>query len=161
MVAEGKIAASRPLNSRQDRFAMILAGGETQGNAWKLAYGKPTAKDKTAHEKGCRLAADPRVQARVAKLKERTIGGRLLTVNDRLHLLSEAAGMPVNTAGERSARARCLDVYTKLAGGGSPEQHEVTHKGDPSAPIVVAVTVNKAPVRDRIAALRAAKEARG
>lgn len=165
MVAHGNNPATkpRPLNSRMDKFAMILAGGETQANAWRLAYNKPNAKDVTAAQKGSRLAADPRIQARVASLKEKTIGGELLTVNDRLHKLSAAMNFTPKTPADRQALARLTDSYTKLAGGAQPDRLEVTgaNGGPVSAVVQAAVTVQRAPVRARIAALRAAREARG
>lgn len=163
MVADGNKVATRPLTSRQDRFALILAGGASQAESWRQAYAKPDAKDTTAAQRGSRLAADPRIQAKVSALKATTAGGVLLTVNDRLHLLSESARQPAKTAGERSARARLIDVYTKLAGGAQPEQHQITGPGGGPilATVTAAVTVHRAPVRERLAALRAAKDARG
>jgi hypothetical protein len=158
MVATRNPPATAKLNPRQEVFCRLVVGGKSQAEAWKEAYGHPEAKARGAIEAGSRLANDPRIAARMKEMTAAAAGKTILTVNDRLAILARDAQLPGNTAPMVNARARVVEVYTKLAGGAQPERSEVTVKGDPDAPVVVAVTVNKAPVRDRIAALRAAKE---
>ncbi len=159
MVAHGKKTASaRPLNPRQDLFAQLVAGGKTHAEAWRTAYVKPAASNQTAAEKGSRLAADARVQARVAQIRARSDVKSVLSLNDRLAILARDAQTPGTTAAMLSARARVIEVYNKTAGDQAPDRTETTIKGDPAAPVVVT---SRAPTKaEKIAALAAQRKQR-
>lgn len=157
-MSDGNKPATRPLNSRTLGFCQLVANGKLQWEAWKAFWG-PNAKPKTAREKASRLMADPRVQAEIARLQAKTEAHVLLSVNDRLHLLSKAARQEVKTPADRGALARVLTVYNQLAGDAAPERHEVS--GPAGAPIPVAATVaatvaiQRVPIRARVEALKA------
>ncbi len=155
MVATVKQPASKPTTARQDVFARLIVSGKTQSEAWKEAYGHPKAKEKTAMESGCRIAAMPAVAARIQELRAMSGHKAVLSLNDRLAIMAEGAQTKTATWGER---ARCVEVYNKTAGDyrpGPPE--EVIHKGDAANP--VSVTVRTATKAEKIAALTAARAA--
>lgn len=61
------------LTPQQETFAVGLAAGEKQTDAYRAAYPRLKASAKTIAEKASRLAADSRVQARVKGLLAKTV----------------------------------------------------------------------------------------
>lgn len=161
MVMEhGKKLPRTRLTVQQESFAVLLVNGALPASAYRDAY-KSKASHKTLTERASRLAKLPRVAARIQSLRDQTAGQALLTVNDRLKLLAEAARAPVKTSSDRSARARVIEVYTKIGGGAVPEKVEISAPGGGPIKVEATVTHTHQPVRARIAALKAAREARG
>ncbi len=156
MVATGNRKPTKPLNPRQDVFARLVVSGKTQSDAWREAYGHPKATDKTAKEAGSKLAAKPVVAARIKEFQARSAHKAILSLGDRLAIMAEGAQSTKATWGER---ARCVEVYNKTAGDHAPERQEVTVKGDPNAPVVVASrSLTKAEKIAALAAQRRTKE---
>ena len=71
------------LTPKQERFAQLVAGGNSQADAYREAFNS-NGKDSTVHSEGSRLMKDPKVTARVdalIALKERAIQRK--AVSDR------------------------------------------------------------------------------
>lgn len=59
------------LTAKQEAFCRnIVAGGMTNTDAYKAAYDSTGMKDSTIHQEACRVAAHPKVAARIAVLIE-------------------------------------------------------------------------------------------
>ena len=156
--AEKPPAASNDgMTAKQIAFADLVVGGTNMAQAYRKAYAKPAAyKDTEASNQGYRIARIPRVATYIAALRARSQGHALLSLNDRLALLAGDARHPARSAADRNARARTLEVYSKIAGDQPPERHEIS--GPQGAPIQQQ-QVTGVPVRQRLAALTAALEA--
>lgn len=147
------------MTSRMEAFALLVASGESQTAAYRKAYLKPTLLQHEAASRASRLAADSRIRARIDQLRGKTIAKALLTLNDRLNILSEIAQ---DKSAARSDRTRAIDVYNKMAPDGTPLRQEIT--GKDGAPIAVSatanVTVTGLSVREKAQRLRDAKAQR-
>lgn len=157
--AAGEIPARRDLSPKQELLARLIAGGESHANAYRRAYGKHNLRPQMAANGVYKvLAANPAILARVDELKAKAEATVILSLNDRLGLLSRAARLPVTTASERSALARVVKTYNETAGDHAPDRQEVTVKGDENAPLhVVHRTATKA---EKIAQMRRMRDAR-
>lgn len=155
MVATRNTPARRPLTIRQDVFAKLVVQGETQDDAYRRAYHKPKASDKTAREAGCRVANHPAVKARLAELRGKAEAPTIMSLSNRLGKLAAAAEFKPKSAADRNALARVIEVYNKTAGDHAPDRQEVVVKGDATQPVaVMSVTLTK---KQKIAALVAAR----
>jgi len=76
------------LTDKQERFAIAVAEGKTQIDAYRLAYNTSKMTDKTAHETASRLMADHKVSARVEELRNMVVDNMvkkaIVTVEDTL-----------------------------------------------------------------------------
>lgn len=124
------------MTSRMEAFALLVASGESQTAAYRKAYLKPTLLQHEAASRASRLAADSRIRARIDQLRGKVAAKALLTLNDRLNILSEIAQ---DKSAARSDRTRAIDVYNKMAPDGTPLRQEIT--GKDGAPLAVAATV--------------------
>lgn len=143
------LAGCRP---QKRRFAELVAGGRSQADAYREAYGRPNVSARDAAERGSRCAADPRVKEFLASVRAASAAGALLTINERLKLLADNARIPGRSAAARNAQARAIEVYNKTAGDQAPERQEHLIKGDPAAPLTNVPGVNYTKA-DKIAAL--------
>lgn len=155
-------AKRKALTSRAMKFADLIAAGKTNSDAYKEAYHRPHLLPADAANRAAKVLLHPGVKARVEWLRHRSDAKVLLTLNDRLTLLAADAQAPALTAAERNARARSIEVYTKIAGGFAPETHKVELTGADGGPVEVtaAVQMSSVPLRQRFEALRRAKAER-
>ncbi len=150
--------AIKRLNPRQQAFVRNVVGGASYADAYRAAYNpKPNMGAMHIGVHAHRVYRRPGVAAAIAQLQRKTDGATLLTVNERLSILAEAAKTHGTSPAMLSAKARCIEVYNKTAGDSAPERQEVLLKGDPNAPLEVGVT--RMTVRRRIDMLRRAREA--
>lgn len=147
--------ATPSLNPRQKEFAALVASGMSHTDAYARAYSKPNGNRQFLAERGCKLAAKPLVAAEIARLREKSDGKKLLTLNDRLSLLARIAqkktARPVDVT-------RAIEVYSRISGDEAPQRHEVSAPGGGPIEQTIAVSVTNLPIRTRIAALRAARD---
>lgn len=115
---------------RLEAFAQAIVGGEKKTQAF-LSHVSPSASRKTANERGCRLAKDGKISARIQYLRQvltaegralaqkaaqqavKKMARRLLTMNDRRAIMAEIAAKP-NVDDDTRMRAVMNDA--KLAG---------------------------------------------
>lgn len=147
------------MTSRMEAFALLVASGESQSMAYRKAYHHATLLPQDAAVRASRLAGDKRIKARIEQLRGKSVTKALLTLNDRLNILSEIAQ---DKSAARSDRTRAIDVYNKMAPDGTPLRQEIT--GKDGAPIAVSatanVTVTGLSVREKAQRLRDAKAQR-
>lgn len=157
-----KKGAIKPITPRPAKFCELVAAGKTYAEAYKTAYNRPHLMPQDAAHRGHKVAQQPAVKARIAWLQHKSEAKTILSINDRLNLLAMDAQVPALTAAERNARARTIEVYTKIAGGAAPDVVIHEHSGPSGGPIPVAasVTIQQLPVRQRIAAMVRAKKER-
>jgi phage terminase small subunit len=81
--------ASMNLTPQQELFAQRIAGGEAQADAYRAAY--PASRENkpvSVSQMACRLAANPKVAARIRDLRDKS-ASRLMITQERV--LREAA----------------------------------------------------------------------
>lgn len=155
------MSAHKGPTARQLAFASLIVQGKSQSDAYRAIYA-PNATDRTAAENGSKMGRKPTVKAEIERLKARSERKTILSLNDRLGILARDA----QTTGERpadiNARARVIEVYSKISGDQAPER--VEHSGKDGAPIQQEVAVSgvvqvlRLSVRDKMRLLREARE---
>jgi hypothetical protein len=146
------------LTGRQEKAAQLYVAGDTQTGAYIKAYKKQHYLPKTAKEAASRLFNLPKMKDRIAQLTAKSEIKTVLSLNDRLAICAKHAQ---STAVKPDTNLRAVDLYTKIAGGFAPEVHELTGPG--GAPVQVEQTVihvSQIPLRQRYAAMVAARKAR-
>jgi len=113
----GKAATPTGLTEKQEAFAQRLAEGLTNSEAYRLAYAADTMAPGTVHSEASKLAAHPKVTARLnALLAEKRAKHNVLTVRqeDRVwqNVWRLAEGVNVPPAVQQSA----LALAAKMAG---------------------------------------------
>lgn len=155
--------APRPANARQSAFAKLRVEGLTHAEAYRAIY-NPSARQKSASEAGCRLEAMPAVKAEMNRLREKSARKTLLSLNDRLSILADIAQSDGSTPAARNAKARAIEVYSRISGDQAPDRHEHTGPGGAAIPVAAEVTGNvtaavvRLPVRERVRLLKEARE---
>lgn len=136
---------------QQARYSRLIVEGMDQVDAWQIVYGPHKGTRKTGIQQASRIANSPAVKAEIARLKARAEVKTVLSLNDRLRILSKDAQLPGDEPAMVSARARVIEVYNRTAGDHAPDRQEVVVKGDPANPVVTTSRpMNKA---EKIAAL--------
>lgn len=148
----------RVLTARAKEFASLVATGTSNAEAWRRVFNHPNAKNQRAAERGSRLATDPRVVEEIARLRAKSEGKKLLSLNDRLAILAEIGQAKGKTPAMYNAKTRALDVYSKLAGDQAPQRIELSGPGGAPIESNVVASVTSLPIRGRIAALRAKRD---
>lgn len=127
------MAGNVKLTAQQEKFALAVAGGKTQADAFREAY--PKSKDwkpESVHEKASILAKNVKVRSRIGELKERITStgiasaARVLQEATRLALFDprklfyeDGRPKPINELDDDTAAAIAgLDVIEEFSGSG-------------------------------------------
>ena len=102
------------LTSKQEKFAQLVASGKNQSDAYRQAYDAENMTDKTIHETACEVAANPKVSARIKKLREPAVRKIELTVEKLLERFNDALELAEETD-QPSAMTATLREMGKLA----------------------------------------------
>ena len=105
----------KPLNTRQERFAQLVAQGIPAAQAYvEAGY---TCRGNSAAVNGFYLLRTPRVEARVAEIQElaASLGIALLTIVEKRRFLAEVVRTPAGSVGPESWL--CQAFYEKVKGG--------------------------------------------
>jgi hypothetical protein len=113
------------LSSRQREFASLIAMGLSQTKAYEQVYQPRDTSARYLATHGYRIAQNPKVRAEIKRLQGRFELHRLLTREERLEILARDARSRGASPAYMNARARSLEVYTKIAGDGPAEKHVV------------------------------------
>ncbi len=146
------------LTAKQSAFARLVASGTSQADAYRQAY-QPKATDRTAAENGSKTAKRPAVVAEIARLRGQSEVKAILTLNDRLRILAKDAQTGGDTHADKNARARSIEVYSKISGDQAPERHEVTGKDGGPIPVAAAVATRTMSRREKVEAIKAQRAA--
>lgn len=129
--------ADAKLTGQQEKFALGVASGKTQVDAYREAYPKSNKwKDDSVYPKASALMANGKVSARVAELRERitSIGiasakrvlleaSRLATFDPRKLFREDGSPKPINELDDDTAAALAgLDVVEEWEGSGDDRQ---------------------------------------
>ncbi len=121
------------LTGQQEKFAVGVASGKTQADAYREAYPKSKAwKDGSVHTKASLLMSNVKVQQRVAELKERIAGvgiasakrtlleaSRIALFDPRKLFREDGSPKPINELDDDTAGALAgLDVLEEFSGSG-------------------------------------------
>lgn len=101
------------LTQKQEVFCQAIIEGKNQADAFRSAYDTSKMKDKTVHEKACRLMADGKVKARIAEMREKLLKPSIMTAQDRLEWLTEVIQ---NTEERTENRLKAADIMNKMQG---------------------------------------------
>tara|TARA_R110000868_G_scaffold124211_1_gene328542 strand:+ start:331 stop:711 length:381 start_codon:yes stop_codon:yes gene_type:complete len=108
------------LTPKQEAFAIAVASGKTQADAYREAFNvKPTTKPETIQNNASRLMKDTEVSARVEELKKPIIEAAGITLESHLarleHLGKKAEDAESYTAAISAevARGKVAQLYTE------------------------------------------------
>lgn len=125
--------AGGKLTGQQEKFAVGVASGKTQADAYRDAYPKSKSwKDGSVHTKASLLMSNVKVQQRVAELKERIAGvgiasaertlleaSRIALFDPRKLFREDGSPKPINELDDDTAGALAgLDVLEEFSGSG-------------------------------------------
>lgn len=155
----GRRKPVRKLTSKAMRFCDLVASGHSQAGAFRIAYKHAKMSPEDAADRGWRITQQAGVKERIEELRKQSTGKTLLTLNDRLEILARDAQSGGVTAAEKNARARSIEVYSKISGDQAPDRHE--HTGPNGEPIAVAgtVLVGRLSRREKLDAIKARRSA--
>jgi hypothetical protein len=108
------------LTSKQEAFAIAVASGKTQADAYRDAYNvKPTTKPESTQNKAYQLMQKVEVRARVAELKKPIIEASGITLESHLNRLAhlgqkaEEAESYTAAISAEVARGKVAQLYTE------------------------------------------------
>lgn len=125
--------AREGLSPQREKFAVAVASGKTQSDAYREAYpGSLNWKPESVHEKASVLAADVKVSARIKELRERAAGegvasaARVLQEATRIALFDprklfreDGSPKPINELDDDTAAALAgLEIIEQFEGSG-------------------------------------------
>lgn len=103
------------LTAKQESFAQHLAKGATQADAYRAAFAPKRCKDKTIHEKASRLAAEGKVQARLAALRAPVVAKVRYEIEQAMAECDEAIALAKKND-SASAMVAAVQLKSKLNG---------------------------------------------
>ena len=101
------------LTAKQEAFAKAIVEGMNQADAYRSAYSTKNMADKTVWENASRLAADSKVSARIAELRERLASESIMSAQQRLRWLTEII---MNSDASMSDKLKAADIMNKMQG---------------------------------------------
>lgn len=131
-VASGSGAAKSRLTARQDKFAMGVASGKTQSDAYRDAYKNQKMTPKQIHEEASKMASNPKVAQRINDLRSKITetgiasAARVLIEASRIALFDprklfreDGSPKPINELDDDTAAALAgLDIHEEFEGSG-------------------------------------------
>lgn len=106
---------NKTLTPKQEAFARAVAAGNSQADAYRLAYNASASKPETVQKRACELMADGKVAGRVAELRERAATAVGITLETHLTRLEELSAK-AQEAGQFSAAIAAEIARGKAAG---------------------------------------------
>tara|TARA_R100000951_G_scaffold1557_7_gene3293 strand:- start:1246 stop:1659 length:414 start_codon:yes stop_codon:yes gene_type:complete len=103
------------LTPKQEKFAVLVAEGNTQADAYREAYDPIGSEDKTIHENASRLANDSKVSARIKEIQEKAAKSAEVTLEEIVQGIREAAGI-ASTKKESNALTTAYMALAKVTG---------------------------------------------
>lgn len=129
------------LTPKQEKFALAVASGKTQSDAYRAAFNiRPTTKPETVNQQASRLMADCNISARVEQLRKPIAAKAMITLESHIARLKELAELAIQE-GQISAAIKAEELCGKASGvyvekrqitgeNGGPIQHSVKLKFD-------------------------------
>lgn len=102
------------LTPKQEKFCQCIAlENMTKTDAYKTAYDASNSTDKTANEKGCRLASQGKIQARIQELRGQVMSSKIMTAQERLEWLTQV--IQSNSESTKN-RLTAAEIMNKMQG---------------------------------------------
>ena len=127
------------LTPKQEKFALEVASGKTQSDAYRAAFNvRPTTKDTTVNVSASKLMADPNISQRVEELRKPIADKAMVTLESHIERLKELAMMAIDQ-GQIAAAIKAEELCGKASGvyvekrqitgaDGGPVQHAIKVK---------------------------------
>ena len=104
------------LTPKQEKFALAVASGKTQADAYREAYNvKPTTKDSSVIVSASQLMANPNISYRVEELRKPIAQKAMITLESHIERLKELAALAVDT-GQIAAAIKAEELCGKASG---------------------------------------------
>ena len=125
-----------PLTPKQERFALAVASGKNQSDAYREAFNvRPTTKPTSVNVSAAKLMADPNISQRVEELRKPIAQKAMVTLESHIQRLKELAEMAIDQ-GQIAAAIKAEELCGKASGvyvekrqitgaDGGPVQHSV------------------------------------
>lgn len=121
---------TRPLSEKRRMFALHLASGLPQTEAYRKAF-QPKGSYETTRVAACRMAKDPRIKAEVAKLQEQLRNHPdPATMMERVEKRRILADIARDTKADARKRIAAIEVDNQMTGENAPQQVEVFGVGN-------------------------------
>lgn len=104
------------LTAQQEAFAQALASGESQAEAYRIAY--PRSRQWTpahVHEQASKLVRHPKIAPRVTELRAPIVEAMQITQEERIRRYAALAAK-AESVGDLNTAIRAEDSLTKVAG---------------------------------------------
>ena len=127
---------SSSLTPKQEAFALAVASGKTQSDAYREAFNvRPTTKMETINQAASRLMANSNINARVEELRKPIAQKAMVTLESHIQRLKELSEMAIEQ-GQIAAAIKAEELCGKASGvyvekrqitgaDGGPVQHSV------------------------------------
>jgi hypothetical protein len=129
------------LTPKQETFALAVASGKTQSDAYREAFNvRPTTKPETVNQQASRLMADCNISARVEELRKPIANKAMITLESHIERLKELSELAIEQ-GQIAAAIKAEELCGKASGvyiekrqitgaDGGPVQHSIKVKFD-------------------------------
>ena len=129
------------LTPKQESFALAVASGKTQSDAYRVAFNvRPTTKPETVNQAASRLMADSNISARVEELRKPIANKAMITLESHIERLKELSELAIEQ-GQIAAAIKAEELCGKASGvyiekrqitgaDGGPVQHSIKVKFD-------------------------------
>lgn len=134
----------KSLTPKQEKFALAVASGKTQSDAYREAFNvRPTTKPEAVNQQASRLMADINISSRVEELRKPIAAKAMITLESHIERLKELADLAIKQ-GQIAAAIKAEELCGKATGiyvekrqitgaDGGPIQHAIKVKfGDDS-----------------------------
>ena len=133
--------ALQSLTPKQEAFAVAVASGKTQSDAYRQAFNvRPTTKDTSVNVNASKLMADANISQRVEELRKPIAEKAMITLESHIRRLKELAELAIDQ-GQIAAAIKAEELCGKASGvyvekrqitgaDGGPVQHSVKLKFD-------------------------------
>ena len=116
------VPKSRRLTVREETFCQLIAKGMSGADAYTKAYLKgPECTRKNASEQASKISTREGIRLRLDELRDQSLAPVLLSLDERLTILARDARSVGKGPQWMNARARVLEIYSKLAGDLRPD----------------------------------------
>ena len=126
------------LTPKQEKFALAVASGKTQSDAYREAFNvRPTTKDTSVNVNASKLMADTNIAQRVEELRKPIAAKAMITLESHIERLKELAELAIKE-GQIAAAIKAEELCGK-ASGVYVEKRQIT--GADGGPIQHAIKV--------------------
>ena len=104
------------LTPKQEKFALAVASGKTQSDAYREAFNvRPTTKDTSVNVNASKLMADTNIAQRVEELRKPIADKAMITLESHIERLKELAELAIKE-GQIAAAIKAEELCGKASG---------------------------------------------